>query len=204
MYLTKRQKEIFDYIKKFIEKKGYAPSIDEIRKRFGLSSVATVHKHLKFLEKKNIIRRTRHQSRAIELAPSPDFNRINAVQVPLLGTIAAGRPIEAIAGDERIAIPEEMLGGGKTYVLRVKGESMIDEQICDGDFVIIEDRKTARNGEVVVALLDGEEVTLKKYYDEGDSIRLQPANPDMDPIVVDKRSGNLVIQGIVIGVLRKY
>ena len=203
MYLTKRQKEIFDYIKKFIEKKGYAPSIDEIRKRFGLNSVATVHKHLKFLEKKKIIRRAPHQSRAIELAPSPDFNRIDAVQVPLLGTIAAGRPIEAITGDEEIAIPEEMLGGDKTYVLKVKGESMIDEQICDGDFVIIEDRKNARNGEMVVALIDGE-VTLKKYYDEGAMIRLQPANPEIPPIILDKNADNLRIQGIVIGVMRKY
>ena len=203
MYLTKRQKEIFDYIKNFIKRNGYAPSIDEIRRKFDLSSVATVHKHLKYLESKNMIRRAPHQSRAIELVSTPGFNRIEAVQVPLLGTIAAGRPIEAVSTDEKIAIPEELLSGGNTYVLRVKGESMIDEQICDGDFVIIEDRKNARNGEVVVALIDGE-VTLKKYYDEGAMIRLQPANPEIPPIILDKNADNLRIQGIVIGVMRKY
>ena len=204
MYLTKRQKQIFDYIKEFIRKQGYAPSIDEMRRKFGLGSVATIHKHLKFLEQKNLIRRAPHQSRAIELIPQPGFGGSSSVQVPLLGTIAAGHPIEAIATDESIAVPEEMLAGGSTYVLRVRGDSMIDEQICDGDFVIIEDRKAARNGEVVVALIDGEEVTLKKYYDEGETVRLQPANPAMDPIILDKRSGDLAIQGIVIGVLRKY
>lgn len=204
MYLTKRQKEIFDFIRMFIRENGYAPSIDEIRKKFSLNSVATVHKHLKFLEGKKVIQRAPNQSRSIELLPSPDIMRVDAVQVPLLGTIAAGHPIEAIAGEEKIAIPEEFLGDGGTYVLRVKGNSMIDEQICDGDFVIVEDRKTPRNGEVVVALIDRHDVTLKKYYDEGSRIRLQPANPDMDPIYINKRSDSLEIQGIVIGILRKY
>ena len=204
MYLTKRQKEVLDFIKSFIRDNGYAPSIDEIRGKFDLSSVATVHKHLKFLEKKNAIRRVPNQSRAIELIPSPDLLRMDAVQVPLLGTIAAGHPVEAIAGEEKISIPEEFLGEGETYVLRVKGNSMIDEQICDGDFVIVEDRKTPRNGEVVVALIERQDVTLKKYYDEGDRIRLQPANPDMKPIIINKRDDSLEIQGIVIGILRKY
>ena len=204
MYLTKRQKEILDYLRTFIGTNGYAPSIDEIREQFNLNSVATVHKHLKFLEKKNAIRRVPNQSRAIELLPSPDLSRLNAVQVPLLGTIAAGYPVEAIAGEEKITIPEEFLGEGGTYVLRVKGNSMIEEQICDGDFVIVEDRKIPRNGEVVVALINNHEVTLKKYFDEGDRIRLQPANPDMKPIILSKRSDALEIQGIVIGILRKY
>lgn len=204
MYLTKRQKEIYDFIKSFSRQNGFAPSIDEIRRQFGLNSVATVHKHLKFLENKKVIRREPNQRRAIELVPSPDIFRMDSVQVPFLGIIAAGHPIEAIAGEEKITIPEEFLGEGETYVLRVKGNSMIDEQICDGDFVIVENRKTPRNGEVVVALIDRNEVTLKKYYDEGDRIRLQPANPDMDPIYISKGSGSLEIQGIVIGILRKY
>ncbi len=204
MYMTKRQKEIFDYVKAFIEENGYAPTIDEIRREFNLGSVATVHKHLKFLEQKRVIRREPHQSRSIELVPTSEFGSARAVFVPLMGTIAAGAPIEAITEEENIAIPEEMLGGGGTYVLRVRGTSMIDEQICDGDFVIIEDRKTARNGEVVVALINGEEATLKKYYDEGDKVRLQPANAEVEPIILDKRTDRLSIQGIVIGILRKY
>ena len=204
MHLTKRQKQILDYITDFIDENGYAPSIDEIRERFDLNSVATVHKHLKYLESKNMIRRVPHQSRAIELVTSPGLSRSESVEVPLLGSIAAGHPIEAVATEESISVPEEMLGQGSNYVLRVKGDSMIDEQICDGDFVIIEERKTARNGEVVVALINGEEVTLKKFYDEGSVIRLQPANPQMAPIIIEKGSGSFEIQGIVIGVLRKY
>ncbi len=204
MYLTKRQKEILDYLKEHIETYGYAPSIDEIRRYFNLGSLATVHKHLLTLERKRVIRREPNQSRSIELAPTTDFNRGGIVEVPLVGTIAAGEPIEAITEEERIGLPEELLGSGRTYVLRVRGNSMIDEQIRDGDFVIIEERQTAENGETVVALLDGTEATLKKYFDEGERIRLQPANPDIEPIYVDKKTDRLQIQGIVIGILRKY
>ncbi len=204
MYLTKRQKEILDFLKQHIESYGYAPSIDEIRRHFNLRSLATVHKHLLTLERKRVIRREPNQSRSIELAPTTDFNRSGIVQVPLVGTIAAGEPIEAIPEDEQMGLPEELLGGGSTYVLKVRGNSMIDEQIRDGDFVIIEDRPTAENGQTVVALLNGTDVTLKKYFDEGARIRLQPANPDLDPITIDKKTGDIEIQGIVIGILRKY
>ena len=204
MYLTKRQKEILDYLTEHIEAYGYAPSIDEIRRHFSLGSLATVHKHLLTLERKRVIRREPNQSRSIELVPTTDFNRGGIVQVPLVGTIAAGEPIEAIAEAEQIGLPEELLGPGNTYVLRVRGNSMIEEQIRDGDFVIIEEAQTADNGQTVVALLDGTDVTLKKYFDEGKRVRLQPANPDLDPIYVDKSGDRLEIQGVVIGILRKY
>jgi repressor LexA len=204
MYLTKRQKEILDFLKQHIDDHGYAPSIDEIRRHFNLGSLATVHKHLLTLERKRVIRREPNQSRSVELVPTTDFNRSCIVQVPLVGTIAAGEPIEAIPEEEQIGLPEELLGGGATYVLKVRGNSMIDEQIRDGDFVIIEERATAENGQTVVALLNGTDVTLKKYFDEGARIRLQPANPDLEPIYVDKKSDDLEIQGIVIGILRKY
>jgi repressor LexA len=204
MYLTKRQKEILDFLTEHIRTYGYAPSIDEIRKHFELGSLATVHKHLLMLERKRVIRRERNQSRSIELVPTTDFNRGGLVRVPLVGTIAAGEPIEAITEEERIELPEELLGTGRTYVLKVRGNSMIEEQIRDGDFVIIEERQTAENGQTVVALLNGSEVTLKKYFDEGKRIRLQPASPGLEPIYVDKRTGNIQIQGIVIGILRKY
>jgi repressor LexA len=204
MYLTKRQKQILDYLTEHIEAYGYAPSIDEIRRHFDLGSLATVHKHLLTLERKRVIRREPNQSRSIELVPTTDFNRGGIVQVPLVGTIAAGEPIEAIEESEQIGLPEELLGPGRTYVLRVRGNSMIDEQIRDGDFVIVEEAQTAENGRTVVALLDGTDVTLKKYFDEGKRIRLQPANPELEPIYVDKSEDRLEIQGIVIGILRKY
>jgi repressor LexA len=204
MYLTRRQKQILDYLTEHIETYGYAPSIDEIRKHFNLGSLATVHKHLLTLERKRVIRREPNQSRSIELRPTTAFNRSSVVEVPLVGTIAAGEPIEAISEEEQIGLPEELLGAGRTYVLRVRGNSMIDEQIRDGDFVIIEERATAQNGQTVVALLNGTDVTLKKYFDEGTRIRLQPANPEIDPIYVDRKKDDLQIQGIVIGILRKY
>jgi len=202
MYLTKRQKQILDFLTEHIETYGYAPSIDEIRAHFELGSLATVHKHLLMLERKRVIRRERNQSRSIELVPTTDFNRGGVVRVPLIGTIAAGEPIEAIAEEERIELPEELLGAGRTYVLKVRGSSMIEEQIRDGDFVIIEERQTAENGQTVVALLNGTDVTLKKYFDK--RIRLQPASPGLEPIYVDKKKDSLQIQGIVIGILRKY
>ena len=204
MYLTKRQKEVLDYLTEYIGTYGYAPSIDEIREHFNLGSLATVHKHLLTLERKRVIRREPNQSRSIELVPTTEFNRGGVVRVPLVGTIAAGEPIEAITEEEKIELPEELLGPGRTYVLKVRGNSMIEEHIRDGDFVIIEERQTAENGQTVVALLNGTDVTLKKYFDEGERIRLQPANPDVKPIYLDKNEESLQIQGVVIGILRKY
>lgn len=202
MPLTKRQREVLDFIADYIKSHRYAPSIEEIRQHFHLGSLATVHKHLKFLEKKKAIKRQAHQSRSIELLPTDEFSFSRMAEVPLVGTIAAGQPIEAIEVPESLSIPEEMLGRGTTYVLKVRGESMIDEQIRDGDFVIIEERTNAENGETVVALLHDEEATLKKFYWEGSKVRLQPANPDIEPIIVDAE--DVRIQGVVIGLLRKY
>lgn len=202
MYFTRRQKEVFDFVTEFIGDHGYAPSIEEIRQHFRLRSLATVHKHLKFLEEKKAIKRVPHQRRAIELLPTTELGLGRVAEVPLLGRIAAGQPIEAIEVPEALSIPEELLGRGKTYVLKVRGDSMIDEQIRDGDFVIIEERAEAEDGETVVALLHGDEATLKKFYREGDKVRLQPANPDLEAIIVDAE--DVRVQGIVIGLLRKY
>ncbi len=200
MYVTKRQKEILDFITGFIQQRGYAPSLQEIGSRFGLSSLATVHKHLSRLEEKGLIRRSYNRGRSIELVPVN--MTVEAVELPLLGLVAAGKPIEAVPEKETIAVPANMVGRRSTYVLQVKGDSMLDEQIRDGDYVVVEERTTAENGETVIALLKGEEVTLKKFYRENGYIRLQPANPAMKPIRVKEE--DLRIQGIVIGVLRKY
>jgi repressor LexA len=201
MHLTRRQKEILDFLGRHIERKGYAPTIEEIGEHFGLSSLATVHKHLSNLQEKGLIKRAWNRSRALELVPTEV--KVRAVELPLLGRVAAGSPIEAIQSTETIFVPEDMVGRRETYVLQVKGDSMIDEQIRDGDYVIVEDRKTARDGEMVIALLQGESVTLKKLYREGNGrVRLQPANARMKPLFVDQ--DDLRIQGVVIGVLRKY
>ena len=198
--LTKRQREILDYLNEFIQQHGYAPSLEEIGRRFNLSSLATVHKHLTNLQEKGFIRRAWNRSRSVELVQTRVGSR--AVELPLLGFVAAGAPIEAVANNETITVPEGLVGRRDSYVLRVKGDSMIDEQIRDGDFVIVEDRKSVDNGEMVIALVGGLDVTLKKLYRENGRIRLQPANPSMEPIVVDP--DRVQVQGVVIGVMRKY
>jgi repressor LexA len=198
--LTKRQREILDYLNDFIQQHGYAPSLEEIGRRFGLSSLATVHKHLTNLQEKGFIKRAWNRSRSVELVPTRLSGR--SIELPMLGYVAAGVPIEAVASAETIFVPDSLVGKRDTYVLRVRGDSMIDEQIRDGDFVIVEDRKTADNGEMVIALINGSDVTLKKFYREGPNIRLQPANPAVQPIVVD--SGRVQVQGVVIGVMRRY
>ena len=201
MHLTRRQKEILDYLGRHIERKGYAPTIEEIGHNFGLSSLATVHKHLTNLQKKGVVKRDWNRSRGLELVPTQVA--VKAVELPLLGRVAAGSPIEAITASETIFVPEDMVGRRDTYVLQVKGDSMIDEQIRDGDFVIVENRRTARDGEMVIALVDGDSATLKKLYREGGgTVRLQPANARLKPMFVDQ--DRLRIQGVVIGVLRKY
>jgi repressor LexA len=198
--LTKRQREILDFLNEFIQDNGYAPSLEEIGRRFGLSSLATVHKHLTNLQDKGFIKRSWNRSRSVELVPTRAGGR--ALELPLLGYVAAGAPIEAVAGSETIAVPEDLAGRRDMYVLRVKGDSMIDEQIRDGDFVIVEDRKTAENGEMVIALVGGADVTLKKFYLENDRVRLQPANPAVRPLVYS--SDEVQVQGVVVGVMRKY
>jgi repressor LexA len=183
--LTRRQREILDYLQEFIQQHGYAPSLEEIGRRFGLSSLATVHKHLSNLQEKGFIRRSWNRSRSVELLSARTGQR--AVDLPLL---------------ETIAVPEDLVGKRETYVLRVRGDSMIDEQIRDGDFVIVEDRKTAENGEMVVALVGGSDVTLKTFYRDNGRVRLQPANPAMQPLVLD--ASLVQVQGVVVGVMRKY
>jgi repressor LexA len=200
VYLTRRQKEILSFVREHIEREGFAPTIEEIGGNFGLRSLATVHKHLSNLQDKGLLKRQTHRSRALELV-STDMG-VRAVELPLLGRVAAGVPIEAVQATETIWVPEDLVGRQETYVLQVKGDSMIDEQIRDGDFVIVENRTEARDGEMVIALLDGENVTLKKLYREGARVRLQPANPTMAPLFVE--ASQMRIQGVVIGVLRKY
>lgn len=198
--LTKRQREILDFLNEFIERHGYAPSLEEVGRRFGLSSLATVHKHLTNLQDKGFIRRAWNRSRSVELVPTRVGAR--AVDLPLLGTVSAGAPIEAVVSSETVAVPEDLVGKRETYALRVRGNSMIDEQIRDGDVVIVEDRKTVNNGEMVIALLKDDEVTLKKFYRDNGRVRLQPANQAIRPLVVD--ADHVQIQGVVVGVLRRY
>tara|TARA_B100001123_G_scaffold435397_1_gene563809 strand:- start:14701 stop:15219 length:519 start_codon:yes stop_codon:yes gene_type:complete len=169
--------------------------------RFGLSSLATVHKHLKNLQEKGFIRRAWNKSRSVELVTTRLDSR--ALEVPLSGNVAAGAPIEALVTAETVSVPNEFVRRPETtYALRVRGDSMIDEQIRDGDIVIIEGRRTADNGEMVIALVRGHDVTLKKFYRDNGRIRLQPANAMIQPIVID--ADQVQIQGVVVGVLRKY
>lgn len=201
MILTRRQKEMWDYLADYISTHGYAPTLEEIGAHFGLSSLATVHKHLSNLERKGLITRKWNLSRAIEMAQPQ--KTAQAVELPLLGRVAAGAPIEAIETDDTLPVPEDFVRHAhQTFALRVTGESMIGEGILDGDFIIVEQRPIADNGETVVAVLDGE-ATVKKFYRErGGRVRLQPANPQMEPIFA--REKDLEIRGVVVAVLRKY
>lgn len=199
MYLTKRQTQLLDFLRKTIAMQGYAPSLEEMAAHFELSSVGTVHKHLKALEEKGYIRRQWNRSRAIEIVDMPDGK---ARRLPLLGRVAAGRPIEAITDSESIAVPEDMLGRGKAFVLQVKGDSMEGEHIADGDYVVVEQREEARDGDTVIALIDGESATIKRYAREGSQVRLSPANPRHEVLVVD--AARCRVQGVVVGVLRRY
>jgi repressor LexA len=202
-YLTERQKEILEFIHQFRREKGIAPTHREICERFGFSSYGTAYKHLKLLQEKGYLRRDWNQKRGIELLRAIPGGEVTARQVPFYGRIAAGRPIEAVAGSERVAVPENLLAGkeGEHYVLRVVGESMIEEGIQDGDFVIVLRREVAQPGEMVVALV-GDDATLKRFYPEGKVVRLQPANPNMQPIRVPAR--DVRVQGIVVGLMRKF
>jgi len=202
MPLTKRQKEILDFITGFIEEQGYAPSFEEIATAFGYSSLATVHEHLSNLERKGYIRKSYNESRSIETVP--DDGTPTAMELPLLGAVAAGLPIEAVPDRESLAVPTDMVRPGKdNFVLRVEGNSMIDEQIRDGDYIVVSSQSTASDGEVVVALVGGESATVKKLYREpGNRVRLQPANPAMDPIIVDAR--DVAVQGVVVGLIRRF
>ena len=207
MTLTKRQKEVLDYLVGFLNKNGYSPSFEEIATSLKLTSLATVHKHLSTLEKKGFIRRGYNQSRSIEVMqlPKPIREQVlerHVVELPLAGRIAAGRPLEAVEEHETISLAD-FARGQNTYVLQVRGESMRDDHILDGDFIVVEQTQVANPGEIVVALVGEDQATVKRFYREpGGKIRLQPANSQMSPIIV--QATDVKIQGRVVGVLRKY
>lgn len=197
MNLTRRQKDILDYIRSYRAAHGISPTQREIRENFGLSSFGTVQKHLKRLEEKGALSRQWNRSRGI----SPSAERASSREIALLGYVAAGRPIEPFPDEERIEVPASLLGKGEHFVLRVRGDSMIEDGIRDGDYVVVARRETAQNGQTVVALVRGE-ATLKRYYADGPRIRLQPANSSMKPLTVDIR--DVRVQGVVTGLIRNY
>jgi repressor LexA len=207
MTLTKRQKEVLDLLVNFVNKHGYSPSFEEIARALRLTSLATVHKHITTLERKGYVRRGYNQSRSIEVVQLPksvreQLQQRNAVELPLAGRIAAGRPLEAVETQETFSLSEFARADGN-FVLQVKGNSMIDDHILDGDYVVVEPSQIANPGEVVVALVGSEEATLKRFYREpAGKIRLQPANSEMQPIIVS--ASEVRIQGRVVGILRKY
>src|ERR1700733_13929166 len=201
MNLTPRQVDVVVAIRNYRHLNGYAPTMQELADQLGTSKV-TIFEHVGALEKKRVIRRDKHKARSVEIIAGvlPDEDR--ATKLPLLGNIAAGSPIEAVENREELDLETMFHSRNGVYVLRVRGESMIEDHLCDGDFVVIERREVARNGEQVVALLDSGEATLKRFYREGSRVRLQPANKSMEPRVVD--ANRVKVQGVVIGVLRSY
>ncbi len=214
MALTKRQKEFLDFLAGFLDKKGYSPSYEEIAEGLNLASLATVHKHIMALEAKHYVKRGFNQSRSLEIAPKyyeeqKQHRQGRAIapssvslEMPLLGRIAAGSPVEAIAGQDSLSF-SDFVGDPDTYALQVRGESMIEDHICNGDYVLVEKATEARDGDIVVALVDGMETTLKRFYREpGERVRLQPANSAMQPIYLPQNS--VAIQGKVLAVLRRY
>ena len=207
-YLTERQRDILNFIRDFQKERGIAPTHREICDHFGFSSYGTVYKHLSLLEKKGLIRRDWNQKRGVEVVDSPAQEEApkrpqsDAVrELPLFGYIAAGRPLEVDLSDEMIAVPQHLTSRGENYVLKVRGDSMIDDGILDGDLVIIARREDASNGEMVVANVNGE-VTLKRLYREGERVRLQPANSMMNPIYAAAR--DVAVQGVVVGLMRRF
>lgn len=197
--VTKRQREILEFIKAFVERNGYAPSLEEIAAKFSLRSVATVHKHLSNLMERGMLRRG-SGSRSLEVLEQPEKG---ANEIPLLGRVAAGRPIEAVQRNETLAVPPALLRARrKVFALQVTGDSMRDDGIHDGDYVIVEERHDASNGDTVIALVDDEEATCKTYFREGARIRLQPANADYKPMVYPEE--RVRVQGVVVGLLRYY
>ena len=212
MALTRRQKELYDFLLNFVDQHGYSPSFEEIAEGMGLSSLATVHKHITNLEQKGLLKRDYNRSRSIDLLKPRGLMKTSLavaaaataqsnVTLPLLGRIAAGQPLEAVENPESISLAD-FTRSKEVFVLQVKGESMQDEHIVNGDYVLVEKTNTARDGEIVVALVDGSEATLKRIYVEGSKVRLQPSNAAMQPIMVPAAS--VQVQGRVIGVLRKY
>lgn len=201
MAITPRQRELLDYLNRFITTQGQAPTIAETCAHLGLRSPSTVHHLLTALERERLIRRIPNAARGIEII-SADLSA-NECEIPLLGVIAAGQPIEAVLSNETVCITRDMLGRGRTFALRVRGDSMTGDGILDGDLIIIESRQTADNGQTVVALIDGNDATVKRFYKERGGVRLEAANPRFKPIHI-KPPDRVSIQGIVIGVIRKY
>jgi repressor LexA len=208
MALTRRQKELMDFLAGFIEKNGYSPSYEEIAQGLSLASLATVHKHIQALEAKQYLRRSYNHSRSLEIAErflneeKARKPQVADVGVPLLGRIAAGMPVEAIANPEMLHF-SDFAKNESTYALSVRGDSMIEDHICSGDYVLVERTSSVRSGEIVVALVDGSDATLKRYYPEPDGrVRLQPANSAMQPIYL--QPDQITIQGRVLAVMRKY
>ena len=203
MPVTAKQRRIFDFIRRYIESNQEPPTIAEIGRQFQMRSSASVHAVLTALEREGLIKRIPNVSRGIQIVEQKESSSEGENEIPLLGTVAAGQPIEAILSHDTISVPKDMQGHGRTFALRVRGESMIDENIQDGDIIIVTSQKTAENGQVVVALIDGSLATVKKFYREPDFIRLEPANPQFKPIFI-KTPERIQIQGIVKGLIRKY
>ena len=206
MAITRRQHEVYDFISRFVTEHGYSPSFEEIGQGLQLNSLATVHKHISNLEKKGLLTRDYNRSRSIDLLPAKgklkqSMSVNTGLVLPLMGRIAAGQPIEAVENPETISLAD-FVRSKEVFVLEVRGDSMQDEAILDGDYVLVEKARTAHNGDIVVALVDSADATLKRFYREGDKIRLQPSNAAMKPIIVP--AGSVDVQGRVIGVLRKY
>ena len=200
MAVTRRQKEVLDFISGFVQRNGYSPSFEEIAHGLNLRSLATVHKHITNLQNKGLLQRAHNRSRSIDVLP-PRSKAKAGERFPLMGRIAAGLPIESVENAESISLGD-IVGAREVFALQVRGESMRDEHILDGDFVFVERTQTAREGDIIVALVRGAETTLKRYYIEGNMVRLQPSNVEMDPIYVP--AGQVSIQGRVLGILRKY
>ena len=200
MPVTPRQRQIHDYLCRYVDAHRHAPTIAEIGAHFKLSSPSTVHHILTGLEREGLIRRIPNVSRGIEVVRQESEGDS---EIPLLGVVAAGQPIEAILTNETVHVPRDMVGRGRTYALRVRGDSMIGDHICEGDLIVVQSRQTAENGQTVVALIDGTDATVKRFYKARDHVRLEASNPKYKPIVV-KPTDRLNIQGVVVGVIRKY
>lgn len=200
MAITRRQKDVLDFLTSFTQRCGYSPSYEEIASGLGVNSLATVHKHITNLQNKGLLQRAHNRSRSIDVLPARSSKK-GTDRLPLLGRIAAGRPVEAVETAETISL-SDILGNREVFALEVRGDSMRDEHIVSGDYVLVERTRTAREGEIVVALVDGTDATLKRFYREGSMIRLQPSNSEMAPIFAPAAA--VTIQGKVLGVLRKY
>jgi repressor LexA len=203
MPVTPKQRRIYEFIKRYIESNHEPPTIAEIGKQFQMRSSASVHAVLVALEREGLIKRTPNVSRGIEIVEQKGGDDDDDTDIPLLGIVAAGQPIEAILSHDVVSVPKDLNGRGRTFALRVRGDSMIEENIQDGDIIIVASQNTAENGQVVVALIDGNYATVKKFYRETDFIRLEAANPQFKPIFI-KTPERLQIQGVVRGLIRKY